>query len=333
MTGVLNDREAYRALLSGRPIRQAGSFESTLFYPSVIPDSIARAFVIEAGSRFGEYAGGIDMFGVDWEFVPQVGGSTVRPGHPKLYDINDWPTVLNWPNVDKWDWNGSALKNRDFFDESKFNTMAFMNGWFERLVSLMDFSAAVMALIDEDQTDAVKAFFDKLTDTYIDILDRSIQCYPKIDGFWIHDDWGGQLNTFFSPETCNEMIVPYMKRVTDFLHAKGKHCDFHSCGNLARQIPNMIAAGWDSWTPQPSANDIEAIYDQYGDQLMIGITCNWPDPEADETVQRQAVRQFVEKYCHKQKPCLLNVERSKRISPLINEEVKKQSAAKFASDS
>lgn len=69
----------------------------------------------------------------------------------------------------------------------------------------------------------------------------------------------------------------------------------------------------------------------YGDQLIIGITSNWPDPEADETVQRLAVSQFVQKYCHKQKPCLLNVERSKRISPLIKEEVKRQSAARFAS--
>jgi hypothetical protein len=56
-----------------------------LFYPSAIPDSMARAFVIEAGSRFGQYTGGADMFGVEWEFVPQVGGSTVRSRKPHSY--------------------------------------------------------------------------------------------------------------------------------------------------------------------------------------------------------------------------------------------------------
>lgn len=243
MTSKYSDREAYRALLSGRPVWQVGSFEATLFYPSAIPDSMARAFVIEAGSRFGQYTGGADMFGVEWEFVPQVGGSTVRPGNPTLTDITEWPNVLKWLEVENWDWEGSARKNKDFFDENKFNNMAFMNGWFERLVSLMDFSEAVMVLIDEEQEDAVKNFFDRRTDTYIDIFDRSIQCFPNIDGFWIHDDWGGQQNTFFSPETCNEMIVPYVKRVTDFLHSKGKHCDFHRCGSLARQVPNIANSG------------------------------------------------------------------------------------------
>ena len=33
-----------------------------------------------------------------------------------------------------------------------------------------------------------------------------------IDGVMFHDDWGSQRAPSFSPATCREMIVPYLKR-------------------------------------------------------------------------------------------------------------------------
>ena len=83
----------------------------------------------------------------------------------------------------------------------------FLNGWFERLISFMDFDNAVVALIDEDQKDAVKELFDRLSDLYIKIIDKYLEYFPGIDGFCIHDDWGAQKDTFFSPDTAMEMIV------------------------------------------------------------------------------------------------------------------------------
>ncbi|MDR3149152.1 MAG: hypothetical protein LBT88_03940 [Oscillospiraceae bacterium] len=125
--------------------------------------------------------------------------------------------------------------------------MWFQTGWFERLISWMDFEAAAFALVDEEQSDAVKEIMMELSDLYIKIFDRCIAYFPEIDGFCIHDDWGGQKSCFFSPEIGEEIIVPAMKKVTGFLHSKGKFCDFHSCGQEIKQIPNMVKAGWDSW--------------------------------------------------------------------------------------
>jgi hypothetical protein len=61
------------------------------------------------------------------------------PGNPTLTDITEWPNVLKWLEVENWDWGRQCAQKQRFFDENKFNNMAFMNGWFERLVSLMDF--------------------------------------------------------------------------------------------------------------------------------------------------------------------------------------------------
>ena len=245
----ITKRQAYKAMLARKPVWQISTAESRLFNPSVVPDSGARAFIIEAGCPYPTGHGGKDMFGIEWEYDKNAGGSTVRPGNPTLLDANEWTEKLTWPDIGAWDWSSSQEKNSAFLDDEKFNIMALQNGWFERLISLMDFSGAVLALIDDDQTDAVHAFFSKLTDTYIEILDRSLACFPQIDGFWIHDDWGGQANTFFSPDTCKTMIVPHMRRLTDYLHSMGKHCDFHSCGQLSLQVPNVIEAeiGRASW--------------------------------------------------------------------------------------
>ena len=48
--------------------------------------------------------------------------------------------------------------------------MWFQTGCYERLIAFMEFEGAIMALFDEDSQPEVHAFFDKLTDFYIDIF-------------------------------------------------------------------------------------------------------------------------------------------------------------------
>ena len=163
-----------------------------------------------------------------------------------------------------------------------------MNGWFERLISFMDFENAVMALIDEDQQDAVKALFDRLSDLYKRLIDKHLEYLPDIDCFCFHDDWGAQKDTFFSPATAAEMIVPAMKKVTDHLHARGLYADLHSCGMIEKQVPNIIAAGWDSWNP--AYEHTQKLYEMYGDKLILGVMPDPIAPDASEEEQRAAAR-------------------------------------------
>ena len=226
------------------------------------------------------------MFGIEWVYVPVAGGSMVKPGNPLLKDANEWKEKLVWPDIDSWDWESSA-KNINLSSSDQFNMAWFLNGWFERLISFMDFDNAVVALIDEDQKDAVKELFDRLSDLYIRIIDKYLEYFPGIDGFCIHDDWGAQKDTFFSPDTAMEMIVPAMKKVTDYLHSKGLIAELHSCGMLEKQVPSIIAAGWDTWTPQ-AMNDTQKIYELYGDQIIIGVRINsLPMPVKNSGQRRQ----------------------------------------------
>jgi len=302
-------KEAYKALYRREPIWQMASMSAMqLFAPAVIPDNIARGMVMD-GTGYPaaqDHEINPDMFGIEWEFIAQVGGSMVRPGKPALDDANDWKKVINFPDIEKWDWAGCAAKNGDFLKTDKFVLFWFQTGWFERLISWMDFEAAAFALLDDDQVDAVKEIMMALSDLYIKIFDKCLQYWPEIDGFCIHDDWGGQKSCFFSPETGEEVIVPAMRKVTDYLHSRGKTCDLHSCGQEIKQIPNFIKGGWDSWSGQ-DMNDTQLEYELYGDKILIGVI---PDPLSDDApddVAKAAAKVYVDKFCRKDKPSMLSL--------------------------
>ena len=322
-------KEGYKALYNRKPLWQITGVEQTMFSPKVNPDNIARAFVFD-GSVDDGVKGGKDMFGIEWEYIAQVGGSMVRPGKPFIEDANELYDKVVWPDIDAWDWEANAKDNENFLSTDKFNVCWFLNGWYERLISFMDFEGAVMALIDEDQQQAVKDFFSKLSDLYIRIFDKFLTYFPQIDGFSIHDDWGSQKETFFSPATANEMIVPYMKRVTDYLHSRGKSCDLHSCGQLMKQVPNMIAAGWDSWSGQ-RMNDTQKIYELYGDKITIAVIPDAFDPETtSEEEQRAMARDYANKFCNPDKPSICSYYGAQFITRAYREELYKQSRINYS---
>lgn len=305
-------KEAVRALLERKPMWQILSCFGTefmTFAPRLNPENIARAMVLDAFSGPGgdNPQGGKDMFGVEWEFIPSANGSMVRPGKPFISDANELMDKVVWPDIDSWDWEGCRNANEKYLSGPYGYFTVLFSGFFERLIAFMDFEGAIMAMADDEQQDAIKAFFDKLSDFYIRLLDKQITYFPEIDLYTLHDDWGSQKDTFFSPALAKEMIIPYMKKVVDFVHSKGKYIEIHSCGYNMKQIENYIAAGFDMWTPQ-KMNDTETLYELYGDKILIGVMPPEFDPDTtSEEDQRAIAKSYCEKFCRPDKPSLLNV--------------------------
>ncbi|MBR6521752.1 MAG: methyltransferase [Oscillospiraceae bacterium] len=344
----LNKREHGFAMFSRKPWWQGmQAMDAAIFVPRLIPDDIARGMIIE-NSRFdaNTEAGGPDMFGVEWEYIQSVGGSMVRPGKPFLEDIADWEEKLVWPDIDAWDWAGSAaLNNGTYLTEEKFPQIWFFSGYFERLISLLEFEGAAMALMDEDSQEYVHSFFNKLTDLYIRIFDKINEYFPLVKSVFFHDDWGSQRAPFFSPALAEEMIVPYMKRLTDHLHSLGFFCEIHSCGANEMLVPCYINAGWDAWAPQ-LMNDCYSIYDKYGDKLLIATyPQNIPEEimalptekekgeafaKLPEEEQRRIAREYVDRCCTAEKPSFYNYYASHWLTPAFREEMYKQSRINYS---
>ena len=161
-------------------------------------DHVARAEVMDMGPPQPlEEKGGKDLFGVEWVYVEKVGGSMVKPGNPMLEDANDWPKVIKFPDVDKLDWDECRRLNTPLNETKRAMSVTFQNGLFERLISFMDFENAALAIIDDEQKDAVHALFAKLCDMYEAMITKYLEIL-KLDGVIFHDDWGSQRAPFFS---------------------------------------------------------------------------------------------------------------------------------------
>ena len=55
--------------------------DMNLVCPDMMPDASARAF------------GGVDWFGVEWEYEPLTKAAMVRPGTRRLSDITNWEKI------------------------------------------------------------------------------------------------------------------------------------------------------------------------------------------------------------------------------------------------
>lgn len=112
--------------------------DNNIIQPDIMPDAHARNF------------GGIDWFGIDWQFEPLTSAAMVRPGTRRLSDIANWEREIVWPDLDALDWKKDFEENyKGKISEERFTIFVVFNGLFERLADLTSFEDAFCYLIEE----------------------------------------------------------------------------------------------------------------------------------------------------------------------------------------
>lgn len=251
--------------------------------PTCIPDVVACG-----------YSGGRDSFGVKW--IPVESNAMlpalVEPGFKLLEDIADWKS-LKWPDVESWDWETEAQKYRTTYqNDDRHKRGVLLIGYFERLISLMTFEEAAIAMISDPES--VSDFFSKLTDFNIRIMDHYIDDFG-CGSILIHDDWSSQKAPFFSLDTVMDVLVPHLKRFCDHAHERGVFVTLHSCGNGTMLIPAIKAAGFDGWQAQENAIHMPEVLTLCGDDLILETY-----PAVPDQIEGKELLQFIEdklKYC------------------------------------
>ena len=288
----MTPRENFLHFLKNEPYEWTpSSLDQQVFRPSMIPDHIARAMVSEQAPYTGE-KGGKDLFGVEWVYVPTVGGS-METGI-MFEDIAEWEKYVTIPDLDKLDWEGCAKANAEYLNTDKIIHSTIFTGYFERLISFVGFENASLALIDEDEQECVHKLFDKLTDFYIDMIHR-LHKYFNVEIVELHDDWGNQRSLMFSVNTHREMILPYIKRIVEAAHAEGVFIEQHSCGKIEALMPSMIESGVDTGRGQASVIDKDWLVENYGDQFKFGVEIR-PNAGATDDEIREAAKTAFAKY-------------------------------------
>lgn len=284
----------------------ANEMDERNFNCKLIKDNIARGMAVSHGvSLAPNPQGEEDAFGVIWIFDNNSRGAMVKPGTPKLLDIDKWEEIITFPNPDEWDWKKEAIENKDYLSSDLFARKAtIFTGFFERLISWMDFEEAAIALIDEDSKDVVHNIFSHLAELYSKYADHFKHDFD-IDIVEIHDDWGSQKAPFFSYETVREMIIPHLKKFCDHVHSLGMYVQLHSCGKIDQLVPLMIEAGIDIWMGQ-NLNDKKTLIREYGDRIVI--ECEAPSLGNDATDEEvwEAAKKWADDYIVPGKPIALS---------------------------
>ena len=232
----------------------------------------------------------LDGWGVEWIYVDVVGGAMVKPGNPKVLDINNWEDYVTPPDPDTWDWEGCYERTKDQIRPDRATIINVPGCLFERMIALMDFDNAIVALIDDEQKDAVHRLLRVVTDIHKKFYTNCKKWFnPEVVNF--NDDWGSQRAEFFSVPTVREMLLPYVKEIGDHVHSLGMYWDLHSCGKVENFVPIFIEAGLNSWGGQP-INDKYGLKQKYGEQFIF---THGPQlsPEASEEEIDKAVAEFM----------------------------------------
>jgi hypothetical protein len=299
--------------------------EKTPYWVPMVSDTIMMVPPLyENNLGRGGPDGAVDVFGIEWQWVADVGGAMEKPGPPLMTDANDWKEIIKFPDIDSWDWAKAAA---ELPLDSRLASTAFLNNgfWFERMISFMQFMNAAIAVIDEDQIPAIHEMFGAMTDFGMKVMDKFFDYWPNLTSITIHDDWGSQQSPFFSQETAESLFLPYMKKFVDHIHSKGRFCILHSCGHVETRVETFIKAGFDAWDPQPM-NDTQELWEKYGDKIIIAVNPDPFDPATtSEEEQRQHARDFADKFCVPGKPLTLGFYSMETTTPAFLDELYTQS--------
>jgi len=274
------------------------------FFPRVCPDNVACRNVSDGGpamvypdDSLGDSTPS-SWFDMVWDRTGSTGYS-VRPGNPKIKDITHWEDYVSMPDLDALDWDAMAEMNKDFLNHNKHKRLNIYCGLWERLMCLMDVSEACIAMVDDDLKPHTHRFLDAYSNFLIDYVSRCKQACD-INGIMVTEDWAHMRGPFMSAETASEMLVPYLRRITDWLHANDMLYEMHMCGNTTKLIPCMIEAGVDIWSAiQPDLYDKPApeLAKQFkNDQLIFGLTAPLVPDTVSDAELKTAAEALVEEF-------------------------------------
>ena len=148
--------------------------------------------------------------------------------------------------------------------------------------------------------EVMHAYFRKLTDSYLQNLKNLLPLVgDKIQAVQFFDDLGAQSGLQISVDTYREMIMPYHKEMSSYIHDTCPEVKvlLHCCGGIFDLIPSLIEAGVDLLNPvQVSAvgMDPDRLKEAYGDRIIFwGGGADMQD-FVQKTEDLEAVREHVD---------------------------------------
>ena len=218
--------------------------------------------------------------------------------HRAIKDITRWRETIQCPSVEFSDerWAPAIAHANRVDRDDKFVAVFFASGTFEMTHFLMGMEDAMMNLYEEPEY--MHELIDFLTDYELryaqQIIDRI-----KPDALFHHDDWGGQVSSFMSPDMFKKFFLEPYKKAYKFWKDNGVELVVHHSDSYAANlVPSMIDMDIDIWQGVMTTNNTPELIKQYGPQIsFMGDIDSGPVDVKDWTVE--VIADHVEKACER----------------------------------
>jgi len=133
-----------------------------------------------------------------------------------------------------------------------------MENYFVKMYTDPDLVLAVTRRVLDFYLEANRLFFE--------------QSAGELDVFFFGNDFGTQLDLFMSPDFFRRFVLPGMKEVVDLAKSYGLKVALHSCGSIARVIPDLIDIGIDALHPlqaKAAGMSAERLAEEYKGKLVF----------------------------------------------------------------
>lgn len=283
------------------------------------PDRFVKQYefmelIMEANMRKG-VAPGQFLVPNDWGVMyswpeGQLGGFPVHdPEHIVIKDIENWKEYVKAPSIidDDESWAKAEAHAKAVNRDEVYCGVFVAPGLFEQCHHLMRMENALTAFYE--YPDEMHELIDYLVDYELRLAEVLIR-RVKPDLLFHHDDWGGQISTFLSPDMFAEFFLEPYKKIYGYYKANGVELVVHHSDNWAvTLVPYMIEMGIDIWQGVMTTNNIPELIKAYGSKItfMGGLDngqldkANWSVEEIAKYVKKACAENGIEFFI----PCLI----------------------------
>ena len=277
----MTSRERLRALIAGQPADRCGFWMGNPHHDTW-PGYLAHFGCADAEALRLKLRDDFRWHGIQWgeRAYRHPGGyapfQDLRPEGEREGPIlgacekpSEIDGKLHWPDAGHYHF-GQNLQN--LRDAGPFYRAGGM--WccfYHDLMGLFGMDKYMMDMIQNPGL--VHAVTDRVCQWYYDVNERYFaEAAEWLDGFFLGNDFGTQLDLICGPAQFDEFIMPWFRRFTEQGHRFGLQVILHSCGAIHKVIGRFIDAGVDCLHPiQALARgmDAETLARDFGGRITF----------------------------------------------------------------
>jgi len=138
-------------------------------------------------------------------------------------------------------------------------------GPLDRLVSLVGMEQAMLAMLREPG--AVLAVLNRIAGYHVQVAQGYLAAGAEAG--WLADDYAGSAGPFLDLRLWRRLILPALVQIISVYRAADAPVFFHTCGQAAAFVPDLIAAGVTVFNLESAACDLEALKARFGQRIAF----------------------------------------------------------------